>query len=91
MTKRQLAKHRDYTHRRLRPPIIELEDDALRDVELDFTAALNGMETRPDATCLTDCISPHFAVNFDGSAVATIVIFDHEVGLPVLRLVGCAS
>lgn len=74
------------THRVSRAPIIELEENALGNVELDASAALNRVATGFDATCLTNRIWPNLAVHLDRSALPAVVIHDGEVGVSVLYL-----
>jgi len=83
-----LTKYPNFTHRRSRTPIVELEKDTLWNVELNASAALNRVNARFDTARLTNRIRPDFAVNFDRSTLATVVIHHCEIGVSILRRSG---
>jgi hypothetical protein len=68
----------------LRSPIVELEDDALRDIKLDPAAALNPVPTRQHGTRLANFVCPGLAIEQQWAAGAPVVINDREVSASIL-------
>jgi hypothetical protein len=66
-------------------PIVELENDAALDIELDPATAFDGVISRVDLTLLTYPMRPHAAIDFDWPTLPAVVINNCEISLSVRR------
>ena len=77
--------HEEHGAGHSRSPIVECEDDAFRNIELDRAATLDPMTTGRHAPSLADRVPPRLAIERQRAATATVVVSDDQVSAAVVR------
>jgi len=68
----------------LRPPIVKPVDHSRTNIDTYLTTTLNRVMTRVNSTGLTDPVRPYFAINFDWSAMSSVVVSNYKISLSIL-------